>query len=97
MVYFVGHVIRHRNTWIPLTDIPVHSINLGEDLSCRKLNPMSPSIQLLYQPRREMVPLVSTTVKTTYIKLFQRRFRNQLSKRKEKMKLRNIMKREIGL
>ena len=72
MVYFVGHVIRHRNTWIPLTNIPVHSINLGQDLSCRKLNPMSPSVQLLYQPRREMAPLVSTTVKTTYIKLFQK-------------------------
>ena len=97
MVYFIGHVIKHQSNWIPLTNIPVDVINLGEDLSCRNLNPLSPSMQLLYQPYRNMVPLVGTVVKTTYIRHFQRHFRKLLSKRREKMKFENLKKREIGL
>ncbi len=97
MVYFVGHVIKHKNIWIPLTNIPVDVVDLSQDLSCRNLNPLSPSMQILYQPHNRMIPLTGTIVKTTYIKIFQRRFRSILSKRREKMKFKNLVKREIGL
>ena len=97
MVYFVGHVIKHQNNWIALSNIPVNIVNLNEDLSCRNLNPMSPSIQMIYQPSTNIIPLANSIIKTTYIKQFQRRFKLLIAKRKGKMKFENIKKREIGL
>ncbi len=97
MVYFVGHVIKHKNNWIALSNIPVNIVNLDEDLSHRNLNPFSPSMQILYQPYSNMMPLATSIIKTTYVKQFQRKFKLLIAKRREKMKFENIKKREIGL
>jgi len=97
MVYFVGHVIKHKNNWIALSKIPVNIVNLNDDLSCRNLNPMSPSLHIIYQPSTNMIPLASSIIKTTYIKQFQKKVKIMIAIRREKMKFENIKKREIGL
>ena len=95
MVYFVSHVILFQNRWITLTNIPVNLVNLSEDFSSRKLNTITQSLQLVWQPGRFMKPLFTSVIKTNYIILFQRKIRNFLVKRKRLTLPKYILKREI--
>ena len=47
MVYFVGHCILLNEIWIPLTNVPVDLVNLGQDQSNRFLDRKELSLQLL--------------------------------------------------
>lgn len=97
MVYFVGHCILLHEIWIPLTNIPVELVNLSQDSSNRRLDRTKISIQLLWQDKRNMQPLYNTIVKTTFIKQFQRAFREKQAEIRKKKLPRFIFNREIGI
>ena len=97
MVYFIGHCILLNDTWIPLTNIPVDLVDLGQDQSNRFLDRKELSLQLLWQNKRHMQPLYNTIVKTTFIKIFQRSFREKLDERRKKTLPKFILGREIGI
>ena len=97
MVYFIGHCILLNDIWIPLTNVPVDLVDLGQDKSNRFLDRKELSLQFLWQNKRYMRPLYNTIVKTTFIKQFQRTFREKLNKRRAKTLPKFILGREIGL
>jgi hypothetical protein len=97
MVLFIGHCILLNDLWITLTNIPVDLVDLSLDQSSRMLSTQHLSMQILWQDKYTMQPLYNTVVKTTFIKVFQRKFKSYLIKRKQKTLPRFIHLREIGL
>ena len=97
MVYFISHVVLLENRWIPLTNVPVHLVNLDTDKSNRKINTVTHSIQFVWQPGRFMKPMFPVVIKTCYIIKIQKQFKKYLKKRSLLTLPKNIFNREIGL
>ena len=97
MVYFIGHIILRKTSWIPLTNIPLTLVNLKEDLSPRKISTHTHSIQLGWQSHMTMSPLSECIIKTSVIKILQRLIRKFLSMRRFLKLPKNILCREIGI
>jgi len=94
MVYFIGHAIKHGNSWMAISVVPEY-LDMSQDLSPRKLSCTSPSLQFIWQPGRRMKPIFPIIIKTTYIIQFQNLWRKYLAKLKKFRNFYLIKKREL--
>lgn len=97
MVYFVAHTVLKHGAWLPLSSVPVSAVDLKDDGSSRNLSTFSHSLQLVSQGGRLVKPLSGAVIKTTYIKVFQRRFRSYVAARRKWGLPGNLLLREIGI
>ena len=99
MVYFIGHTIYNKRSgnWIGITNIPFRRVNMNEDLSFRKLNIDNPSLQFLWQPSVNFMPLFPVLIKTNLINKIKINFKDYIKKKKKYMNHKYLIKREIGI
>jgi hypothetical protein len=97
MVYFVAHVIYREGSWLPLSCVPVTALDLAHDSSPRGLSRHSHSLQLVYQPGAQVMPLAPSLIKTRWVTLFQRRFKGYLRERKRMTLPSFVLPRELGM